>query len=197
MRRIAACCLGLLVLAGCASSRPAHLGTYLPTEPWMDGPPEPMQVIDQSLSRLLLAVPEELDDGMRYKGAEAREIYVQRLRGGAILYARYVDPAFVPAETNPIGMLDSLYRSPLAARMGVAPESLIVTQTELPFGPTWMLGALEENGGEQCAAFFAPMRVGKEAPPAAYDATLRGSLCGTADPKADLVKILRSLVLRE
>lgn len=195
MRSALVCVLVAVFLAGCAT-RVDPLGSHLPTEPWLDGPTDPMQTLDRNLTRLLVAVPPELDGGLGYIAQPARGVFVQKLNGGALMYARYVPPAYVGTHVDPASLADRLYRRALAGRTGVKPEAVTATRVELPYGPANMLEA-DGSNGTNCAAFLSLMRVGKDAPEGANDAILRGSLCGTHDPKADLVQILRSLVLGE
>ncbi|CCG09551.1 hypothetical protein [Pararhodospirillum photometricum] len=185
-----------LVLASCAS-RPDPEAGLTPTEPWLTGPPEPMQVIGPELSRLLLAVPPDHNRGLRYTALPARGVFVQKLDDGAILYARYVETAHLPTRVEPPALADSLYRRPLAQRTGIPDKQVQKSAAELPFGTAHLLEARGAKVG--CVAFFAPLRVGKDAPPGTWDATLRGAWCQppTIDVRAALITLLRSLVLRE
>ncbi|MBE1236533.1 hypothetical protein IHV25_02555 [Phaeovibrio sulfidiphilus] len=194
VRKALVAAAAVLALAGCTATRVPYRADWAPSDPWLDGPPGPMQTIDKNLSRLLLAVPPELDEGLGYRPAPAREVYVQKLRGGAILYSRYVAPAYLAASEDPARLVRTLYGPSLAQRTGA--EYVDFSVIELPYGNAWLAEARGPSGVD-CVAFVSPLRVGREAPAGASDALLRGSLCDTPDPQADLISILRSLVLRE
>ncbi|ABC21036.1 hypothetical protein [Rhodospirillum rubrum] len=191
-----------LLMSACAAPPPPDPIAPLPEEPWLTGPPEPTQVIGSDLSRLLLAVPPAADRGLRYKGLNARYLFAQQLDGGAIYYARYAKAYHIPEGTDAGALSDRLYRTVLAERVGIAPNAVRRSTRELPFGPAEVVEA--HGPALACAAFFAPLRVGKEARPGTDDAYLHGAYCAPpeggalgGDPWAGLEKVLRSAVLRE
>jgi hypothetical protein len=154
-----------------------------------------MQVIEEDKTRLLIAVPPELDRGRRYKALVARYLFVHLLDGGVVLYGRYAKDWSMAEDTDPAALTLSLYRDSLAAAAGVAPNAIVTGRHQLPFGYTYVMEA--RGAGRSCVAFFAPLRVGKSAPSGTWDAYLRGALCGKGDPWPVMQSILRSVVLRE
>lgn len=176
----------------------------VPTEAWLDGPPPPVQGIDRSLSRLLLPVPPALDRGLVYKAQPGRYVFAQRLVGGAVLYARYADGWHLPLGFDPAGWVDRVYRPALRRQLGPAAGVSAPVVRGLPLGDAWVIEAASPT--RRCAAFFAPLRMGRVDPggtgvgPGAGDAYLRGALCQPAAAGAPwpiLDKLLRSAVFRE
>ncbi|WP_246135538.1 hypothetical protein [Pararhodospirillum oryzae] len=182
---------------GACERAPAWPEDWTPSQAWLQGPPEPMQVIDASLSRLLVAVPPERDRGLRYLAQPGRAVFVQKLDDGAILYARYAGAACLPPTTPPDELTRRLYQDALARRVGVPVAAVRPGRLDLPFGPAWTEEASGPLGA--CIAFLAPLRVGKAAPAGTSDALVRGAWCqpGPTPPRAELTHLLRSLVLRE
>ncbi|MCF8480228.1 MAG: hypothetical protein K9H25_07350 [Rhodospirillum sp.] len=183
----------LFLLASCAGTPRAV--APLPSEPWLTGPPDPMQVIDVDKTRLLIAVPSDLDRGRRYKALVARYLFVHLLDGGVVLYGRYAKDWSMAEDTDAGALTLSLYRDALAREAGVQPDALTSGRHQLPFGETYVLKA--QGPARSCVAFFAPLRVGRAAPEGTWDSYLRGALCGRGDPWPVMESILRSVVLRE
>jgi hypothetical protein len=186
----------VLALGGCVTASPQRIAP-VPDAAWLSGPPEPMQEIGEDKTRLLVAVPADLDRGRRYKALVARYLFVHLLDHGAVLYGRYAKDYSMPADTNPGALTMALYKDALLRETGATPAALVSVRVELPFGDTYVMTATGPTVG--CAAFLAPLRVGREAPDGTSDAYLRGALCkadGT-DPWPPLRSILRSVVLRE